>query len=138
MPRDGAARGLGAEAALAAERARGLREDGAARRLEVEAALAVERARGLRQAAASLSGVIDMEEDSPRIHAPELDDEGCNLDSLWLNRVEANGDSLASQLRKRTRPASAVNTSATIHQDCQISLGSVWCCQFKGCNISRR
>ncbi|CAN6301706.1 unnamed protein product [Urochloa humidicola] len=79
-----------------------------------------------------------MEEDSPRIHVPELDDEGCNLDSLWLNRVEANGDSLASQLRKRTRPASAVNTSATIHQDCQISLGSVWCCQFKGCNISRR
>ncbi|CAN6372747.1 unnamed protein product, partial [Urochloa humidicola] len=69
------ARGLGAEAALAAERERGLREDGAARRLEVEAALAVERARGLRQEAASLIGEFDMEEDSPRIHAPELDDE---------------------------------------------------------------
>ncbi|CAN6252440.1 unnamed protein product [Urochloa humidicola] len=173
MPRDGAARRLELDAALAAERARGLREDGAARRLQVEATLAVERARGLREdgasgrleveaalaaerawglreAAASLVGVYDMEVDSPRIHAPELDDEGCSLDSTSLNRVmlngedqylevhtanpledtnqrlnrliamqkrlsEANEDSLASQLRKRTRPASAANTSAAIH-----------------------
>ncbi|CAN6196343.1 unnamed protein product [Urochloa humidicola] len=150
MPRDGAARRLELDAALAAERARGLREDGASGRLEVEAALAAERAWGLREAAASLVGVYDMEVDSPRIHAPDLQHKGCFLDSTSLNGVmlngedqylevhtanpledtnqrlnrliamqkrlsEANGDSLASQLRKRTRPASAVNTSAAIH-----------------------
>ncbi|CAO2146312.1 unnamed protein product [Urochloa humidicola] len=85
---DGSARRLEVEAALAVERAWGLREDVAARRIEVEAGLAAERARGLQQAAASFVGVFDMEVDSPRIHAPELDEEGCAPDSPSLNRLQ--------------------------------------------------
>ncbi|CAN6240024.1 unnamed protein product [Urochloa humidicola] len=57
---DGAARRLEVEATLAVERVRWLQEDGAARRLEVEAARAAERARGLREVAASLVGIFDM------------------------------------------------------------------------------